>query len=77
MLQGLLLLTEDADADFCDLLAVGVPLGVDIEMPRTPEVFEEKVKWMLNMPEDGATPRDMRNYGSAEDNEGDHEAVHG
>ena len=42
----------DPDWAYCDLLAWGVSIGVDGDMPRVPEVFEEKVRWNLGEPED-------------------------
>ena len=39
----------DEDAGFLDdVAAQGVPLGVDMEMPRTPLVYEEKRKWTVD-----------------------------
>ena len=60
---------EDEDFEFLDEVAgKGVRLGVDLEMPRTPLVYEEKTKWTVD-----ATDEVMRdiladNYESAEDN---------
>ena len=59
----------DEDYVFLEEVASrGVRLGVDIEMPRTPQVYEEKLKWTVD-----ATDEVMRdiladNYESAEDN---------
>ena len=59
----------DEDYGFLDEVAErGVRLGVDVVMPRTPEVYEEKLKWTVD-----ATDEVMRdiladNYESAEDN---------
>ena len=47
LIKGLLLRVGDPDAEFFEQLREGVPLGVDETMPRTPDVFEEKVKWKL------------------------------
>ena len=45
----------DPDGDFLVVIAAdGVPIGVDIELPRTPSVFEEKTKWPLE-PEEAET----------------------
>ena len=45
---------EDPDADFWSLLAVGVPLGVGVRMPRTPAVFAQKKKWNIKGQREGA-----------------------
>ena len=45
-------LMGDPDSNFLlEIAAVGVPIGVDVELPRTPEIFEEKVKWALDQEE--------------------------
>ena len=45
----------DPDCDFLAVIAAeGVPIGVDVELPRTPAVFEEKTKWPLE-PEEAET----------------------
>ena len=60
---------EDEDFEFLEEVAErGVRLGVDLEMPRTPLVYEEKTKWTVD-----ATDEVMRdiladNYESAEEN---------
>ena len=60
---------EDEDFEFLGEVAErGVRLGVDLEMPRTPLVYEEKTKWTVD-----ATDEVMRdiladNYESAEEN---------
>ena len=54
-MSAALKLMGDPDADFLvDIAADGVPIGVDVELPRTPDVFEEKVKWPLE-PEESDT----------------------
>lgn len=37
----------DPDWNFFSELEVGVRIGVDVEMARTPQVFEERTKWNL------------------------------
>ena len=45
----------DPDGDFLVVIAAdGVPIGVDIERPRAPSVFEEKTKWARE-PEEAET----------------------
>ena len=55
-----------------DIAADGVPIGVDVELQRTPDVFEEKVKWLLE-PEDSDTSEfgGSGNYESAVAHMGD------
>eukprot|EP00974_Lingulodinium_polyedra_P016291 1578384-Lingulodinium_polyedra.AAC.1 len=45
LLQALLREARGPDAEVMEILAAGVPLGVDTELPRTPRVIEEKSKW--------------------------------
>ena len=45
----------DPDRDFLAVIAAEeVPIGADVELPRTPTVFEEKTKWPLE-PEEADT----------------------
>ena len=60
---------SDEDFGFLEEVAArGVRLGVDLEMPRTPAVYEEKVKWTVDATDE--IMRDMlaENYESAEEN---------
>ena len=47
LVRNLLELLGDPDYNYFGELEEGVPIGVGVEMPRTPLVFEEKVKWSL------------------------------
>ena len=47
MLQQILKAADNPDWRILDRYAVGVPLGVDVRLPRTPAVFEQKKKWRL------------------------------
>ena len=38
---------DDPDWEVCPLLARGVPVGLGVDLPRTPEVFPPKVSWSL------------------------------
>ena len=54
-MSATLKMMDDPDCDFLAVIAAeGVPIGVDIELPRTPAVFEEKTKWPLE-PEEAET----------------------
>ena len=55
----------DPDWQFVKDLEDGVPLGVDDELPRTPAVFEEKVKWSL-VEEVGPHEGERSNFSSVE-----------
>ena len=44
---------------------MGVPLGVETAMPRTPVVFDEKTKWNLSDLE-GEPDKEVLSYKSAE-----------
>ena len=48
LLGRLLKLFGDPDWEFVDGLGDGVRVGVDVQLPRTPAVFEEKGKWKLS-----------------------------
>ena len=69
LIGGLLEAFEDPDAEFIRSLKDGVALGVDEEMPRTPAVFEEKVKWNLGYLAEGGE-RQADNYRSVNDHLG-------
>lgn len=48
LLQSLAAALGDADHEYLEeLITLGVPLGVNGEIPRIPAVYEEKVKWVL------------------------------
>ena len=65
ILSKLLQVLKDPDWRCVGEAAAGVPLGVDVEMPRTPAVFEAKTKWELA--DDGLHPeREVPNYGSVQ-----------
>eukprot|EP00974_Lingulodinium_polyedra_P018647 1806156-Lingulodinium_polyedra.AAC.1 len=58
-----------------DIFAAGVPIGIGVELPRTPLVFEEKRKWPLarqrseaarEVDWDQFTPAERNNYASAQ-----------
>ena len=51
LLAAILKECGDPDAEFLKDLEEGVNLGVDSPLPRTPGIFEEKVKWKLSEPE--------------------------
>ena len=54
-----------------EVASVGVPLGVDEELPRTPKVYEEKQKWTVEQTEEDFHDMLAENYVSAEENAGD------
>ena len=62
------MLKEAGDPDWAFLLHIGegVPLGVDEELPRTPAVYEPKVRWKLEADLGDALP-EKSNYASAAD----------
>ncbi len=47
LLQAVLIRAGDPDPGAVDRLAVGVPLGVDTRLPRTPAVYPRKQRWSL------------------------------
>ena len=47
LLGGVMKALGDPDADIMGTYAVGVPLGLNHDMPRTPEVFPPKNHWSL------------------------------
>jgi len=52
LLRALLEDAGDPDYEILDSYPVGVRIGVGVVLPRTPAVYEERVKWRL--PEQGA-----------------------
>ncbi|CAE7764855.1 DNAJC17, partial [Symbiodinium necroappetens] len=56
------------DVDFQylrEVAEVGVPIGVGVELPRVPDVFEPKVKWNLSEAEGEFVDTKADNYSSA------------
>ena len=80
LLGSLLKLFEDPDWEAMKLYEEGVRIGVGTTLPRTPAVFEEKVKWRVPGQAD-ATEEDFRggawrtNYSSATEHREEVEAV--
>ena len=69
LLQQLLEALRDPDSYYCEWSARGVWLGAeDRPLPRTLAVFDRKVRWRLNYPEDGDCSEWRPNYGSAVEN---------
>ena len=52
MLSAILKELQDRGWRFIEEIGSGVKWGVDVEVPRTPAVFEEKVRWSLDDPDD-------------------------
>ena len=62
----------DEDFGYLDEMASkGVPIGVDVELPRVPGVFEEKTSWALEFEEAMWEDVVSDNYPSAKENEKD------
>ena len=74
LVKALLHEAGDPDSQLMDVLAAGVPIGVDGDMPRTPEVFEEKTNWSLN-PDDAVLLDVTSNYKSVSGHEAEVEAL--
>ena len=67
---------DDPDANFINVVSVGVPTGVGIRMPRTPAVYGRKRKWALDKQRDAEAWRSpweaapwRDNYSSAKEEE--------
>ena len=60
----------DPDWPFFELLENGVPIGVGVTMPRTPQVFDQKTKWALDEDFEGAHA-EVENYRSLHGYEAD------
>eukprot|EP00438_Fugacium_kawagutii_P028291 Skav219866 [mRNA] locus=scaffold777:33085:36336:+ [translate_table: standard] len=68
-LRAALKMIEDPDADFLNEVAsAGVPIGVDVELPRVEDVFEPKTKWAVEGTEEEFHDIIAENYSSAEEN---------
>ena len=60
---------DDEDSDFlCEVAAKGVRLGVDVKMPRTPLVYEEKTSWTVDATDEVMQDILAENYESAVEN---------
>ena len=62
LLQATLGFVGDPDVAFLDKVAVGVPIGYDELMPRTPDVFEEQCSWRLPEMDEEYEAAGKRNY---------------
>lgn len=58
---------DEDSAWMSEMAEVGVPLGVDEELPRAPKVFEPKEKWNLDFLEEALRDSVADNYKSAEE----------
>eukprot|EP00438_Fugacium_kawagutii_P025749 Skav221045 [mRNA] locus=scaffold1448:254439:257677:+ [translate_table: standard] len=68
-LRAALRIADDPDCDFLEIMASkGVPIGVDVEMPRTEAIFEEKTKWTVEGTDEDFQDIVAENYRSAEEN---------
>ena len=68
-LAAMLEVAEDPDFEFLrEFASVDSTLGVDVLMPRTPAVFEEKTRWNLPEAEGSFEPTFCENYRSATEN---------
>ena len=71
-LMGLAEMVGDEDYGFLEEMATsGVPIGVDVELPRTPAVFEEKLKWSVESTDEELHDIISENYASAEEHRED------
>ena len=55
LVMALLRLAGDPDWGYFETLKSGVDLGVNEPMPRTPNVYEEKLRWTLDPGEASST----------------------
>ena len=69
LLKGVLEKAGDPDWRFLEQAKSGLPLGVLQELPRTPDIFEEQVKWSLEGEDWGEAVWQKSNYLSAEEHE--------
>jgi hypothetical protein len=67
MLSALLAEMNDPDHAILQQFRVGVTLGVLRELPRTPALYEEQIKWRLPFEPFGANEMFAANYGSIEE----------
>ena len=68
-MKGVLQRAGDPDWEFLEQAKTGLPLGILHEMPRTPAVFEEQVKWSLEGDGWGSAVWQKDNYASAAEHE--------
>lgn len=68
-MQAMLAMMGDEDHSYLlELVEKGVRIGVDVELPRVPEVFEAKTKWNVEATEEELHEVRADNYDSAEEN---------
>eukprot|EP00435_Cladocopium_sp_Y103_P063578 s369_g25.t1 len=60
----------DCDYEFLERACVGLPLGVLEQLPRTPGIFEQQVKWALDYDPGAVWSLEKSNYMSAVEHEG-------
>ena len=68
--EALLAAFEDPDAEIFFNYEIGVRIGVGVDMPRTPAVFPEKLRWSLREQEEwgGANPKSLNYEGCTRQN---------
>ena len=69
LMSGVLEEAGDPDWRFLEQARTGLPLGVLNELPRTPEIFEEQLKWNLEAEDWGSAAWQKDNYSSAAEHE--------
>ena len=65
LIAELLRQAGDADFEFLKEAETGVPVGVKVELPRTPAIFERQTKWSLTDYGDEGWELERKNYPSA------------
>ena len=69
LMGGVLERAGDPDWKFLEQAKTGLPLGVLNELPRTPEVFEEQLRWNLEAEDWSSAAWQKDNYSSAAEHE--------
>lgn len=69
LMKGVLEKAEDPDWSFLEQAKTGLPLGVLNDLPRTPPIFEEQVKWNLEGEDGNSAVWQKENYTSAAEHE--------
>ncbi|CAK9072609.1 unnamed protein product, partial [Durusdinium trenchii] len=69
LMKGILEKAGDPDSGFLEQAKTGLPLGVLSDLPRTPSIFEEQVKWNLEGEVGSDAVLQKENYSSAAEHE--------
>ena len=62
---------DDPDYRMCELMREGVPIGWQQRLPRTPAIYDRKIRWRRHVGEEGDNEGWKANYRSAVEHRGE------